>query len=81
MRQRLAVVLFMVGALALQAQESLNALALKYPFLDTTKQSLQYFGSEDALAHFFEKLDRTIFEGEGKVNVVHMGGSHVQAER
>ena len=77
MKQRLAL-LFIVFTLVLQGQESLGALSLKYPFLDTTKQSLQYFGSEDALERFFEKLDRTIFEGEGKVNVVHMGGSHVQ---
>ena len=77
MKQRLAL-LFIVFTLVLQGQESLGALSLKYPFLDTTKQSLQYFGSEDALEYFFKKLDRTIFEGEGKVNVVHMGGSHVQ---
>ena len=77
MKQRLAL-LFIVFTLVLQGQESIGALSLKYPFLDTTKQSLQYFGSEDALEYFFKKLDRTIFEGEGKVNVVHMGGSHVQ---
>lgn len=77
MKQRL-VLLFIVFTLVLQGQESLSALSLKYPFLDTTKQSLQYFGSEDALEYFFKKLDSTIFEEEGKVNVVHMGGSHVQ---
>ena len=77
MKQRLAL-LFIVFTLVLQGQESLGALSLKYPFLDTTKQSLQYFGSEDALEYFFKKLDCTIFEEEGKVNVVHMGGSHVQ---
>jgi lysophospholipase L1-like esterase len=77
MKQKLTV-FFIVFVVGLHGQESLNTLALKYPFLDTSKQSLQFFGSEDALEHFFEKLDRTIFEGEGKVNVVHMGGSHVQ---
>jgi len=77
MKQRLAL-LFIAFTLVLQGQESLGALSLKYPFLDTTKQSLQYFGSEDALEYFFKKLDCTIFEEEGKVNVVHMGGSHVQ---
>ena len=48
MKHRLAL-LFIVFTLVLQGQESLGALSLKYPFLDTTKQSLQYFGSEDAL--------------------------------
>ena len=77
MKQGVAI-LFIVFTLALQGQESLGALSLKYPCLDTTTQSLQYFGSDDALEHCFEKLDRTIFDGQGKVNVVHMGGSHVQ---
>ena len=66
------------GALSLQAQDNVEALALKYPFLDTAKNHIQYFGSENALEGFFEKLDKAIFEYEGKVNVVHMGGSHVQ---
>ena len=77
MKQTLAF-FFLLIAVSLKGQESLSTLALKYPFLDTTKQSIQYYGSDDALEGFFKKLDRTIFEGEGKVNVVHMGGSHVQ---
>ena len=77
MKQTLAFFFLLIAA-SLKGQESLSTLALKYPFLDTTKQSIQYYGSDDALEGFFKKLDRTIFEGEGKVNVVHMGGSHVQ---
>lgn len=42
MKQRLAL-LFIAFTLVLQGQESLGALSLKYPFLDTTKQSLQYW--------------------------------------
>lgn len=66
------------GALSLSAQDHVEALALKYPFLDTAKNHIQYFGNTDALEGFFTKLDKAIFEYEGKVNVVHMGGSHVQ---
>lgn len=73
MKQTLAF-FFLLITVSLKGQESLSTLALKYPFLDTTKQSIQYYGSDDALEGFFKKLDRTIFEGEGKVNVVHMGG-------
>ena len=66
------------GALSLSAQDHVEALALKYPFLDTAKNHIQYFGSGEAWEGFFTKLDKAIFEYEGKVNVVHMGGSHVQ---
>ena len=66
------------GALSLSAQDHVEALALKYPFLDTAKNHIQYYGNADALEGFFTKLDKAIFEYEGKVNVVHMGGSHVQ---
>ena len=66
------------GALSLSAQDHVEALALKYPFLDTAKNHIQYYGKADALEGFFTKLDKAIFEYEGKVNVVHMGGSHVQ---
>ena len=66
------------GALSLSAQDHVEALALKYPFLDTAKNHIQYYGNEDALEGFFTKLDKAIFEYEGKVNVVHMGGSRAR---
>ena len=36
-------------------------------------------GKADAYGDFFKKLDRLIFDGEGNVTVLHIGGSHVQA--
>ena len=68
----------MVLAIPVQAQEEMGEIALKYPFLDTSANHLQFFGSEKGMEKFYEKLDRAIFEQDGKVNVVHMGGSHVQ---
>ena len=67
-----------LAALPVQAQEEMGGIALKYPFLDTSANHLQFFGSDKGMEKFYEKLDRAIFEQEGKVNVVHMGGSHVQ---
>jgi lysophospholipase L1-like esterase len=29
---------------------------------------------------FYEKMDNLIFDGTGKINIVHIGGSHVQAD-
>jgi lysophospholipase L1-like esterase len=56
----------------------MGAIALRYPFLDTSANHFQYFGNTKGMERFYEKLDAAIFEGEGKVNVVHVGGSHVQ---
>ena len=56
--------------LPLMAQDDLGSLALKYPFLDTSANHLQFYGSEQGMAKFYEKLDRVIFEQEGKIKVV-----------
>jgi lysophospholipase L1-like esterase len=50
-----------------------------YPFLNMEANSIQYAGDSIQFESFYKKLDRLIFQGEGKVNVLHMGGSHVQA--
>ena len=39
---------------------------------------IQFF-NKNSLPRFYEKLDRLIFEGEGNINIIHIGGSHVQA--
>ena len=75
---RTFVIAFLLGAASMQGQEHVEALALKYPFLDTAKNHMEYYGSEQALKGFFNKLDQAIFDFEGKVNIVHVGGSHVQ---
>jgi len=40
-----------------------------------------YFPGGDANAYdiFFKKLNRLIFEGVGNINILHLGGSHIQA--
>ena len=75
---RTFVIAFLLGAASMQGQDHVEALALKYPFLDTAKNHMEYYGSEQALKGFFNKLDQAIFDFEGKVNIVHVGGSHVQ---
>lgn len=67
-----------MAVLNLKGQDELAKIALDYPFLDTSKNHLEFYGSRDGMDRLYTKLDRLLFEGEGKVNVVHMGGSHVQ---
>lgn len=51
----------------------------KYPFLNLDKNVLQFSGDSAAFMKFYQKLDTLIFAGEGQINIVHFGGSHVQA--
>ena len=36
-------------------------------------------GDKVAMERFFSKLDSVVFHGQGNVNILHIGGSHVQA--
>ncbi|MEY2963040.1 MAG: hypothetical protein RL754_301 [Bacteroidota bacterium] len=79
MRNKLIIILaFVLQQFVISAQSELGKILLKYPFIDTAHSHLQFYGSSQGMEDFFTKLDRAIFLGEGKVNVVHMGGSHVQ---
>lgn len=63
-------------AFAATAQEDWQAT---YPFLNLEKNKLVFTGDSDRFMAFYQKLDTLIFKGKGQVNIVHMGGSHVQA--
>ena len=50
-----------------------------YSFIHYDRNQLQYPGDNLAMELFFDKLDTLFFEGKGHVNIMHIGGSHVQA--
>jgi lysophospholipase L1-like esterase len=50
----------------------------KYPFLKTDKNRIDFYGDSTKFNAFFNRLDEVILKGDGQVNVLHMGGSHVQ---
>lgn len=53
-------------------------LRMQYPILQTELNQLEYPGDSTALYPFYQRLDTLLFEGRGTVNVLHIGGSHVQ---
>lgn len=57
---------------------SQDDLQEKFPFLKTEANKLNLYGDTTEFNTFFEKLDNILLKGEGQVNVLHMGGSHVQ---
>ncbi|MBX2966852.1 MAG: hypothetical protein KF845_11950 [Cyclobacteriaceae bacterium] len=50
-----------------------------YDFIDYEKNQLQYFGTAEPMQGFYQKLDRLVYRGEGQINILHVGGSHIQA--
>lgn len=50
-----------------------------YSFVEYSKNKLQFPGGKEGFEGFYSKLDSLTLYGVGKVNILHIGGSHVQA--
>lgn len=53
---------------------------VEWPFIRYDANRLIFPGDSNSYAAFCRKLDDLIFKGSGKINIVHIGGSHVQAD-
>jgi lysophospholipase L1-like esterase len=71
----LLTVVCVLLTIPLHAQQRLQE---KYPFLKTEKNRIDFYGDSTKFNTFFKRLDKVLLAGEGQVNVLHMGGSHVQ---
>lgn len=63
--------LLLLATLCVRGQE--------YPFIRYEANELKYDSSAVELKSFFRKWQRVIETGQGTVNIIHIGGSHVQA--
>lgn len=48
--------------------------------IDTSKNHIEFPAGNVALAPFLHKLDSLVYTGNGNVNILHLGGSHIQAD-
>ena len=74
------VLLAVLGLPKAQAQQDYPYTTDQFPFIQYELNHILYPGGQDALDALFNKMDKAIFEGKGQVNVVHIGGSHIQAD-
>lgn len=52
-----------------------------YPFIDDSKNYISVPGDKsDRLSVFYDKLNALLRGGEGQISILHIGGSHVQAD-
>ena len=49
-------------------------------FIRSEANRIELRGDTRAWDHYLQKIDRLVFEGRGQINVVHVGGSHIQAD-
>jgi hypothetical protein len=52
----------------------------EYDFIHYDSNRFQFFGDSSSYQHFIAKFSRLIREGRGQLSVVHIGGSHLQAD-
>lgn len=62
------------------APGSYNIDLTKYPFIDTTLNTIQFPAGNKNFEPFFNKMDTLVFENRGQVKILHIGGSHLQAD-
>ncbi len=51
----------------------------QYNFIRYDLNRLHHFGNDSHSSNFYDKLEKLVRTGEGKINVVQIGGSHIQA--
>ncbi|NJO91503.1 MAG: hypothetical protein HC831_22985, partial [Chloroflexia bacterium] len=51
-----------------------------YEFINYSKNRFIFPGDSSRFERFFSKMDTIIQRGEGKLSIVHIGGSHIQAD-
>ncbi len=74
-----ALLPFLLMALHGTAQE--NPLRTpEQPFLGMAANHIVFKGDSSSWERYHRKLDELVFHGKGQLNLVHVGGSHVQAD-
>ncbi|WP_294960248.1 GDSL-type esterase/lipase family protein [uncultured Fibrobacter sp.] len=74
----IAVSLFAKGPMPAPGSYAIDLT--KYAFIDTTINTIQFPKGNDSFTPFFNKMDTLVFENKGQVKILHVGGSHLQAD-
>lgn len=79
-RSSLSIVLMMACLMAWGQTAPMSRPIAELAFANFDDNHLCFpSGDSPTMEHFFAKLDSAVFFGKGNVNIMHIGGSHVQA--
>jgi len=89
-KKKLAVIAAILGIVSMGSMVSAKDMEItpgyydvdftKYDFIDTSLNTIQFPQGSASFEPFFKKLDTLVFENRGKVRILHIGGSHLQAD-
>ncbi len=83
--KRLYPVIILLAGFALQHEMAAQSFANPYQidtyeFIRYDLNRIQFFGDSSSFNPVYEKLDRLLKTGEGQIKILHIGGSHLQAD-
>ena len=78
-RRSLCLLLILPFSIILKAQ-SVPVHVNAPPFVDLQSSKIQHPGNDGQWKGWLQKLDDLVFDGRGKIDIVHLGGSHIQAD-
>lgn len=79
LRRSVSLGFWLLACLSPLGASQLQVPVPEYFCLDRSACSLQFPSDSAALSEFHGKLSRLLFEGQGRVRILHIGASHVQA--
>lgn len=68
-----------MGSLGIQAQNYPPQVEY-FDFINYEKNHLEYYGDSSKWEYLFSRFDSLLYQGTGKITMLHMGGSHIQAD-
>jgi lysophospholipase L1-like esterase len=74
------LIAFGVGKMHAQPVYDFPYVLPQYDFINYNLNKLSFPADSAYMKGFYEKMDKLIFDGVGKINIIHIGGSHVQAD-
>ena len=76
-----ALVILILGTLTIRTNAQDNPLEItEYTFIDYDKNIFEITGDSNSYAYLFSQFSDIGLKGKGKVNIVHIGDSHIQAD-
>lgn len=78
MRIRL-ILIFILFSIAGNSQKYPHELPY-YDFIKYDSNYIYHYNDGNSLSNFYQKIDSVVTFGEGQVNIMHYGGSHLQAD-
>ena len=83
MNRRIYILIIIVFACSFiaKAQYDKYPFSIKhYSFIDYNSNKLQYVEGSENMEVFYSKLADLLLKGQGQINIVQIGGSHIQAD-